>query len=204
MLGPIFQYYVNDGDLTGDQYTTAVGDDSNDGLDPSRPKASIRSVLDTYDLGPGDIILVQGTYDNISRLKSSRNLLVLDARSTIPVSNKAPIAVLIMLSSLLAVIYVWRVVEVMYFRAPPPDQGAVREAPVSMLVPMYVLIGAAFWFGIDATFTGDVAMSAAEEPRLQTQGFSKTLHRSTFSVPSDVITCIASLKKSCARIGSIP
>ena len=48
-------------------------------------------------LNPGDIILVQGTFNNISRLKSSRNLLVLDARSTIPVSNKAPIAVLWML-----------------------------------------------------------------------------------------------------------
>ena len=73
-----------------------------------------------------------------------------------------PLAVLIMLSSLLAVIYVWRIVEVMYFRQAPAGHGSkMEEAPVSLLIPMYVLIGASFYFGIDATFTGDLAMSAA-------------------------------------------
>lgn len=73
-----------------------------------------------------------------------------------------PIAVMIMMSSLLAVVYVWRVVEMMYFRSPAIGHGARTEAPMSLLIPTYVLIGAVFWFGIDATFTGDVAMSAAE------------------------------------------
>ncbi len=72
-----------------------------------------------------------------------------------------PVAMLIMLSSLLAVVYVWKVLEVMYFRA-PAEGAATGEAPLSLLVPTYVLLGAAFWFGIDATFTGDVAMSAAQ------------------------------------------
>ncbi|RRS02329.1 LEPR-XLL domain-containing protein, partial [Aquabacterium soli] len=63
VLSPIHYYYVNDGALTGDEYTTAVGNDANDGLTPDKPKASIRSVLDTYDLNPGDIILVDtGNY----------------------------------------------------------------------------------------------------------------------------------------------
>ena len=71
-----------------------------------------------------------------------------------------PLAVLIVLSSLLAVIYVWRVVEVAYFR-PGPD-GAVRdEAPASMLVPLWLLTGACIYFGIDATRTADVAVGAA-------------------------------------------
>ncbi len=73
-----------------------------------------------------------------------------------------PVALLIMLSSLLAVIYVWRVVEVMYFRSPAIGNEAPTEAPMSLLVPTYILLGAAFWFGIDATYTGDVAMSAAQ------------------------------------------
>ncbi len=73
-----------------------------------------------------------------------------------------PVAILIMLSSLLAVIYVWRVVEVMYFRDPPAGHEIAKEAPMGMLIPTYVLLGAAFYFGIDATFTSDVALSAAE------------------------------------------
>jgi multicomponent Na+:H+ antiporter subunit D len=42
-----------------------------------------------------------------------------------------PVAFLILLSSLLAVVYVWRVVEVGYFTPPPPDAPAVSEAPFS-------------------------------------------------------------------------
>ena len=48
-------------------------------------------------LHAGDVLLVQGAVRSISRLKSSRNLLVLDARSSLPVSSKAPLASAIML-----------------------------------------------------------------------------------------------------------
>lgn len=73
-----------------------------------------------------------------------------------------PLAVLILLSSLLAVIYVWRVIEVAYFKPAPEGRPAISEAPLSMLVPMWLLAGAAVWFGIDATATLDVARRAAE------------------------------------------
>jgi len=72
-----------------------------------------------------------------------------------------PIAMLVVLSSLLAVIYVWRVVEVVYFRL-PPDGVEITEAPLSMIIPMLVLVGATYYFGIDATTTLDVAGRAAE------------------------------------------
>ncbi len=45
----------------------------------------------------GDILLVQGAVKSISRLKSSRNLLVLDNKAAVPISSKAPLAMLIML-----------------------------------------------------------------------------------------------------------
>ena len=48
-------------------------------------------------LHSGDVLLVQGAVQTIERLKSSRNLLVLDAKSALPISSKAPIAMLIML-----------------------------------------------------------------------------------------------------------
>jgi multicomponent Na+:H+ antiporter subunit D len=73
-----------------------------------------------------------------------------------------PLVVVIMASSLLAVIYVWRVVEVAYFRPPRDDAAAVREAPLGMLVPTWIMIGAAYYFGIFATRTLDVAVAAAE------------------------------------------
>jgi len=71
-----------------------------------------------------------------------------------------PIAVLIVLSSLLAVIYVWRVVEVAYFR-PPRDGAVVEEAPAAMLAPMFILIAASYYFGIDSTTTLKVSLTAA-------------------------------------------
>lgn len=72
------------------------------------------------------------------------------------------LAVLIVASSLLAVIYVWRVVESAFLRPAPPGREAVREAPASMLVMMWVMVGLNLWFGIDTTYTVDVAQAAAK------------------------------------------
>jgi multicomponent Na+:H+ antiporter subunit D len=75
-----------------------------------------------------------------------------------------PIAVLVVLSSLLAVVYVWRVVEVVYFQsAPEPDltDPAVREAPLDMLVPTWLLIAATVYFGVDTSASVGVAGRAA-------------------------------------------
>ena len=53
-------------------------------------------------LNPGDVLLVQGSVKNINRLKSSRNLLVLDAKSALPISSRAPLAMIIMLFIILS------------------------------------------------------------------------------------------------------
>jgi multicomponent Na+:H+ antiporter subunit D len=73
-----------------------------------------------------------------------------------------PIAALIVISSLMAVVYIWRVVEVIYFRTAPAGNAKVQEAPFMMMIPMIVLIGASYYFGIDGTTTMDVAGRAAE------------------------------------------
>jgi len=70
------------------------------------------------------------------------------------------IAAVIMASSLLAVIYVWKVVEAAYLKEPPAGRE-VREAPLSMLIPTWALVLANIWFGIDADFTVTVARTAA-------------------------------------------
>jgi hypothetical protein len=60
---PNTTYYVNDSSTTGDEYTTAIGDVANTGQSPASPLNSIQAVLNTYDLGPGDVIYVDtGTY----------------------------------------------------------------------------------------------------------------------------------------------
>ncbi|MCS5635096.1 MAG: monovalent cation/H+ antiporter subunit D family protein [Myxococcota bacterium] len=71
------------------------------------------------------------------------------------------VAFLILASSLLAVVYVWRVVEVMYF-GEPGVKVERHEAPLSMLLPTWVLIGATVYFGLDTQLTAGVARSAAE------------------------------------------
>ena len=66
----------------------------------------------------------------------------------------------LMISSLLAVIYIWRVVEVAYFRD-PPEGAAIGEAPLSLLVPTWIFILGSFYFGIDTTLNVGFAKAAA-------------------------------------------
>lgn len=68
-----------------------------------------------------------------------------------------PVALLVLIGSLLAVVYVWRVVEVAYFSAPGEGMDAVREAPWSLLGPTWLLIAANLWFGIDTGLTVGIA-----------------------------------------------
>jgi multicomponent Na+:H+ antiporter subunit D len=72
-----------------------------------------------------------------------------------------PVAAVVMVGSLMALVYIWKVVEVAYFQQPDPDHE-ITEAPLSMLIPTWVLVIASFWFGIDASTTADVATRAAE------------------------------------------
>jgi multicomponent Na+:H+ antiporter subunit D len=72
-----------------------------------------------------------------------------------------PVAVLILLSSLLALIYIWRVVEVAYFRQAPEEAPEASEAPFSLLVPTWVLVGATIFFGIFTSFSVGLASAAA-------------------------------------------
>ena len=73
-----------------------------------------------------------------------------------------PIAGLILLSSLLAVAYIWRVVEAAYFRDPATHYPRVTEAPPALLVPTWILVLANFYFGIDTSVTVGIADNAAK------------------------------------------
>ena len=75
-----------------------------------------------------------------------------------------PVALAILLSSLLAVVYVWKVVEVAYFAEPleEAEAGSAKEAPWALLVPIWILAGATLFFGVFTESTAAVAGRAAE------------------------------------------
>ena len=67
----------------------------------------------------------------------------------------------ILASSLLAVVYVGRVVEAIYLQ-PPVDDRPGGEAPLGMLLPSAGLVVATFYFGLDSRWSAGLARSAAE------------------------------------------
>jgi multicomponent Na+:H+ antiporter subunit D len=73
-----------------------------------------------------------------------------------------PVAVLVLIGSLLAIIYVWRIIEVAYFKAPLVNAIPVKEAPLSFLAPIWTLIVANIYFGIDTRFSVQAAQAAAQ------------------------------------------
>jgi len=68
----------------------------------------------------------------------------------------------IVVGSLLAVVYVWRVVEAAWFRAPPAEGAATREAPIELLVVTWVAALANLWFGIFTAVPITLSTTAAE------------------------------------------
>ena len=71
------------------------------------------------------------------------------------------IAIFILVSSLLAIIYVWRLVEAAYL-SPSPEGAPSGEAPLIMLIPTWVLVLANFYFGVDTRVSVGVALKAAQ------------------------------------------
>jgi multicomponent Na+:H+ antiporter subunit D len=72
------------------------------------------------------------------------------------------VTVLVLLSSLLAVIYVWRIVEWVYFSPPRIIIDEVKDPPLSQLVPIWLLVFANFYFGIDTSLTVGISKLAAQ------------------------------------------
>ena len=70
-------------------------------------------------------------------------------------------ALVIICGSLLSVVYIWRIVEVAYFR-PVPEGAPSGEAPLLMLVPTWGLVAASIYFGIDTRYSAGMARLAAE------------------------------------------
>jgi parallel beta-helix repeat protein len=56
-------YYVNDSSTHLDEWCTAAGSDTNDGLSPATPRATVQAVINTYALAAGDTVRIDtGSY----------------------------------------------------------------------------------------------------------------------------------------------
>ncbi|MEM7766582.1 MAG: monovalent cation/H+ antiporter subunit D family protein [Pseudomonadota bacterium] len=76
----------------------------------------------------------------------------------------------ILFSSVLAVIYMGRILEAVFFKTPDNPRKVRQEAPVVLLVPLWVLALANVWFGVDASLplglSQDAAMAVLGDPAL--------------------------------------
>ena len=74
-----------------------------------------------------------------------------------------PVAMLIVASSLLAVVYVWRVVEALYLKTPgTAAAAAARDVPLGMLLPLWGMALATIYFGFDTNLTLGASRTAAQ------------------------------------------
>lgn len=73
-----------------------------------------------------------------------------------------PLVFLILVTSLIAVVYVGRVVEVAWFREPSSFAAGAKDPPLSMLLPMLALAAATIYFGIDTEASAAIARRVAE------------------------------------------
>jgi len=69
----------------------------------------------------------------------------------------------IILSSLMAVMYMWRVLEPAWFGAPGPAAAAAREAPFSVLGVVWLAVALNIWFGFAPEFPLELAGHAADK-----------------------------------------
>jgi multicomponent Na+:H+ antiporter subunit D len=72
------------------------------------------------------------------------------------------IAIVILAGSLLAVIYIWKLVEALFFQPAIDDAESVREAPLSLLVPTWILVLANIYFGLNTELTVNAATIAVQ------------------------------------------
>ena len=69
---------------------------------------------------------------------------------------------LVVASSLIALVYVGRVLEIAWLREPAPALLEASDPPLSMLLPLLVLTGATLYFGFDTRLTVGIAAKAAQ------------------------------------------
>jgi multicomponent Na+:H+ antiporter subunit D len=72
------------------------------------------------------------------------------------------VVAIILVGSLLAVVYVGKVIEALYFKPADTEDALVKEAPLLLLIPTWALVLANVYFGLDTTLSVGMAERAVE------------------------------------------
>ena len=72
------------------------------------------------------------------------------------------LAILVVATSLLALVYIWRVIEFLYFREPKQELSDIKEAPLPLLLATWAVVLSVVYFGIDTRFPSIMAQRAAD------------------------------------------
>lgn len=72
------------------------------------------------------------------------------------------VVVVILVGSLIAAIYIGKIIETLYFQPRPKNDSPIKEAPVALLLPTWVLASANIYFGLNAGLTVGMAERAVE------------------------------------------
>jgi multicomponent Na+:H+ antiporter subunit D len=88
----------------------------------------------------------------ISKLYLVRALLEIDS---------FVIVALVLASSAMSVVYLWKIVEVMWIRPAPIDDLDIKENP-ALFIPLWIIAGANIWLGLDASLLVTGAEAAAK------------------------------------------
>lgn len=68
----------------------------------------------------------------------------------------------ILVGSLLAVVYMGKIIEALYFKPASGNNVVVTEAPILLLAPTWLLVGANIYFGLNTELTVGIAERAAQ------------------------------------------
>jgi multicomponent Na+:H+ antiporter subunit D len=68
----------------------------------------------------------------------------------------------IIIASLMALAYMVRFLENAWLQPRPADAPTVHEAPLALLLPLWLMVGANFYFGLDTRLTVGSATAAAQ------------------------------------------
>ena len=72
------------------------------------------------------------------------------------------IAATLIVSSLMAVVYIGKIIDVAYFKPAPANHATIKDVPVSILIPCWTFAILTIYFGIDTRLTAGVAGRVAQ------------------------------------------
>lgn len=75
-------------------------------------------------------------------------------------SSQWAVLAVVAVGSVLGLFYVWKIIESAYFQQ-RDNAATVKEAPLALLIPMWALVLANLYFGIDTSMTVDVSQTIA-------------------------------------------